>query len=162
MLSTSAAGPAAVRGGAMRVGGYIVGAFVSVLSAALLFRHLGRAETGPYVAALSLVAIVAIAWIAYWPTLAAGVALACVGLLLQATQDNFALPLVVGLRLGTIAVLDLSRQVLTTALTIALVLAGATLVPFLGMTIPVGAVLLVATTLSIYKPQGIRQLRHVA
>jgi O-antigen/teichoic acid export membrane protein len=196
MLSTAAAGPAAVRGGAMRVGGYILGALVGVLSAALLFRHLGRQDSGPYVAALSLAAIVgavsdlgltaigvrelsarpagerwslaqdllglrititaigsvtviAVAWVAYSPTLAAGVALACIGLFLQATQDNFALPLVVGLRLGWVAVLDVSRQVLTTVLTIALVLAGASLLPFLGMSIPVGAVVLVATAMLI-------------
>ena len=48
----------------------------------------------------------------YSPTLAAGVALACVGLLLQATQDNFSLPLLVGLRLGTVSALELSRQLL--------------------------------------------------
>ncbi len=140
ILSTAAAGPAAARGGGLRVGGYIVGALFSVISASLLTRHLGVVQFGEYVTALSLVAIVgalsdlgldgrgraravdaparerwplardllglritltligsvaivAIAWLAYSPTLAAGVALACVGLLLQATQDNFALPL---------------------------------------------------------------------
>jgi O-antigen/teichoic acid export membrane protein len=176
----------------LRVGGYIVGALVSVLSAALLFRHLGVRDTGRYVTALSLVAIVGslsdlgltavgvrelsrrppgerwalakdllglriiltvagsaavigIAWAAYSVTLADGVALACVGLLLQATQDNFALPLVVDLRLAWVSALDLARQLLTTMLTVALVLLGATLVPFLGISIPVGAVVLVAT-----------------
>ncbi|HEY5194325.1 MAG TPA: oligosaccharide flippase family protein [Solirubrobacteraceae bacterium] len=202
MLSTSAAGPAAMRGGAMRVGGYIVGALVSVLSAALLFRHLGVTETGNYVKALTLAAIVgafsdlgltavglremsrrpaaerwslardllglritltvmgsivvtAIAWVAYSATLAEGVALACVGLLLQATQDNFSLPLVVGLRLGWVAALDLTRQLLTSLLTVALVLAGATLLPFLGMSIPVGAVVLIATVVLV---RGTRRL----
>ena len=101
------------------------------------------------------VVLVAIAWFAYSPTLAAGVALACVGLLLQATQDNFALPLVVGLRLGTVSALDLSRQLLTTALVILLVLAGASLVPFLGISIPVGAVILLATALLV---RGTRSL----
>lgn len=181
----------------MRVVGYITGALFSVVSASLLFRHLGRIGTGEYVLALSLVAIVgalsdlgltavgvreisarpeqerwplardllglrialtlagsvvmvAIAWIAYTPTLAAGVALACVGLLLQATQDNFALPLVIGLRLGTVSALELSRQVLTTLLTIALVFAGATLLPFLGMSIPVGVIAL-ATTVALVR-----------
>ena len=42
----------------MRVGGYIVGSLVSVVSAALLFRHLGKVDTGHYVTAVSLVAIV--------------------------------------------------------------------------------------------------------
>jgi O-antigen/teichoic acid export membrane protein len=102
------------------------------------------------------VVIVAIAWVAYSPTLAAGVALACVGLLLQATQDNFALPLVVGLRLGSVSALELSRQVLTTVFTIALVLAGASLVPFLGISIPVGAIVLLATAVLV---RGTRSLR---
>jgi len=171
----------------MRVGGYIVGTLVSVLSAALLFRHLGVGDTGLYITALSLVAIVAalsdlgltavgvrelstrpheerwslardllglrltltlvgaiivtaIAGAAYSSRIALGVALGCVGLMLQATQDNLSLPLVVGLRLGWVAALDLSRQLLTTALTVALVLAGATLVPFLAIPIPVGVV----------------------
>lgn len=175
----------------------MVGVLVSTLGAALLFRHLGVVDTGRYVTALSLVAIVgamsdlgltavgvremarqsgserwsiardllglrltltivgctvvtAIAWLAYSPTLAAGVALAGVGLLLQATQDNFALPLVVGLRLAWVSALELSRQLLTTAVTVLLVLAGATLLPFLGMSIPVGAVMLVATAVLVW------------
>lgn len=173
----------------MRVGGYFAGTLVGVLAAALLFRHLGVRDTGRYVTALSLVAIVAavsdlgltavgvrelstrppderwplardllglritltvvgsvvviaIAALVYSSTMGVGVALACVGLLLQATQDNFALPLVVGLRLGWVSALDLTRQVLTALATVALVLAGATLVPFLGISIPVGAIVL--------------------
>ena len=192
LLATTAAGPAAVRGGALRVGGYLAGALVSAVSAALLFRHLGVQDTGRYVTAMSLVAIVgalsdlgltaigvreiatrpaeerwplardllglritltvigasamtAIAWAAYSSTLAAGVALAGVGLLLQATQDNFALPLVVGLRLGWVSALDLARQLLTTLTTVLLVIVGARLLPFLGISIPVGLIVLVAT-----------------
>ncbi len=196
VLSTTAAGPAAARGGGLRVGGYIVGALFSVISASLLTRHLGVVQFGEYVTALSLVAIVgalsdlgltavgvrelstlppeerwplardllglrivltftgsaaivAIAWVAYSSTLAAGVTLACVGLLLQATQDNFALPLLVGLRLGTVSALELSRQLLTTVFTVLLVFAGATLVPFLGVSIPVGAIVLAATAMLV-------------
>lgn len=186
----------------MRVVGYATGVLVSVVSAALLFRHLGVADTGRYVLALSLVAIVAvfsdlgltavgirelssrppddrwalagdllglrivltllgstvviaIAWACYSPTVGAGVALACVGLLLQATQDNYAMPLVVGLRLGTVSALDLSRQLLTTLAIVALVLAGATLVPFLAISIPVGVFVLIATVLLV---RGTRSL----
>jgi O-antigen/teichoic acid export membrane protein len=196
ILSTSAAGPAAARGGGLRVGGYIVGALSSVISASLLTRHLGVVRFGEYVTALSLVAlvgtlsdlgltavgvrelsmrppaersslardllglritltlvgsvaIVALAWFAYSPTLAVGVALACIGLLLQATQDNFALPLLIGLRLGAVAALELSRQLLTTVFTIALVFAGAALIPFLGVSIPVGLIALVATMMLV-------------
>jgi O-antigen/teichoic acid export membrane protein len=193
VLSSTQAGPAAVRGGALRVGGYVVGALVSALAAALLFRYLGVVDVGRYVTATSLVAIVgalsdlgltavgvreisirpaserwqlarellglrisltvlggtvitAIAAVSYSPTLAAGVALASVGLLLQATQDNFALPLLVGLRLRWIAALDLSRQVLTTMVVVLLVLVGAPFLSFLAISIPVGVVVLILTT----------------
>jgi O-antigen/teichoic acid export membrane protein len=183
---------AAARGGALRVGGYIVGALVSAVSAALLFRHLGLIDTGRYVTAMSLVAIVgalsdlgltavgvreislrppaerwtlaadllglrltltaaggvamiAIAWAAYSPTLAAGVGLAVAGLLLQATQDNLAMALIVDLRLGWVSALELLRQLLTTLMTVLLVLIGARLVPFLGISIPVGLAVLLCT-----------------
>ncbi len=196
ILSTTAAGPAAVRGGAMRVGGYVVGTLVSILSAALLFRHLGKDDTGLYITALSLVAIVAalsdlgltavgvrelatrppderwtlardllglritltlvgavlvtaVAAAAYSSTIALGVALGCLGLMLQATQDNFALPLTVELRLGWVSVLDLTRQLLTTALTVLLVVAGASLVPFLAIPIPVGLVVVAMTVVLV-------------
>lgn len=202
ILATSLAGPAAVRGGALRVGGYLLGVLASALSAALLFRHLGVVDTGRYVTAISLVAIVgtfsdfgltavglrelasrppnerwalardllglrltltlagglvaiAIAWVAYSAELAAGVALANVGLLLVVTQDNFAIPLTIWLRLGWIAALELMRQLLTVALTVALVLAGARLLPFLGMTIPVGCVVVAVTVLLV---RGTRRL----
>ncbi|HTZ63825.1 MAG TPA: hypothetical protein VMB51_06945 [Solirubrobacteraceae bacterium] len=93
--------------------------------------------------------IVVVAWLVYSPTLAAGVALASVGLLLQVTQENFALPLLIGLRLGWIAAFETSRLLLTTLLTIVLVIAGATLVPFLGISIPVGIAILVVTAVLV-------------
>jgi O-antigen/teichoic acid export membrane protein len=192
LLGSSEAGPAATRGGALRVGGYIVGALVSAVSAALLFRHLGVVDTGRYVTAMSLVAIVgaisdlgltavgvreislrpeserwtlasellglrivltlaggaavtAITAASYDTTLAAGVALAGCGLLLQAAQDNFAIPLIVDLRLGWVSVLELLRQLLTTMVILLLVFAGASLLPFLAVSIPVGVVVLALT-----------------
>lgn len=202
VLSTPAAGRAAARGGGMRVAGYGVGVLFSVLSASLLFRHLGIGGTGQYVTALSLVTIVgafsdlgltavgvrelarlapaqrgplmrdllglrialtlvggavvvALAALAYSTTLAAGVALACLGLLLLAAQDNFALPLLVELRLGVVSAIELGRQALASVLIIALVLAGATLLAFLSVSIPVGAVALVCTGLLV---RGTRSL----
>jgi O-antigen/teichoic acid export membrane protein len=202
VLSTPAAGPAAVRGGTLRVGAYVVGALISTASAALLFRHLGKIEAGRYVTALALVAIlgavsdlgltsvglrelsirppterwalardllglritltlaggaivIAFAWVSYSTTLAAGVALAALGLLLLVIQDNAALPLVIGLRLGAVSALELSRQLLSIACTIGLVLAGAHLLPFLGISIPVGVVVLAATLVLV---RGTRQL----
>jgi O-antigen/teichoic acid export membrane protein len=202
ILDTPAAGPAAVRGGALRVGGYLIGVLASTLSAALLFRHLGVADTGRYVTALSLVAIVGtvsdfgltgvglrelasrppsqrwalardllglritltvvggiaaigIAWIAYSPEMAAGVAIANVGLLLLVTQDNFAIPMTIWLRLGWVAALELMRQLLTVLLTVVLVLLGARVLPFLGMSIPVGVVVLAVTVVLV---RGTRKL----
>lgn len=58
LLSTPAAGPAAVRGGAMRTGSFLAGSLVSVGTAALLFRHLGVVNAGSYTTALSLSAVV--------------------------------------------------------------------------------------------------------
>jgi O-antigen/teichoic acid export membrane protein len=202
VLATSAAGPRAVRGAALRVGGYIAGALVSAVSAALLFRHLGVTMSGRYVLAVSLVAIVgaisdlgltavgvrelsnrptsersslardllglritltviggtivtAVAADAYSVPLGAGVGLACVGLLLQTAQDNFALPFVVDLRLGTVSALDLTRQLLVTMLIAVLVAAGAGLLPFLAIPIPVGFVVAVATARLV---RGVRPL----
>jgi O-antigen/teichoic acid export membrane protein len=202
LLSSAQAGPAAVRGGAFRVGGYILGALVSAIAAALLFRYLGVVDIGRYVTAMSLVAIVgalsdlgltavgvretstrppgerwqvardllglritmtvlggviitAIAAVAYSATLATGVALASVGLLLQATQDNFALPLLVGLRLGWVAALDLMRQALTTVVVVLLVLAGAPFLSFLAISIPVGVVVLVVTARLVWNTRSL-------
>ncbi len=57
LLDTSAAGPAAIRGGAMRLVAFGVGSLLSVLSVALMFRHLGLEDSGRYVTILALVAI---------------------------------------------------------------------------------------------------------
>ena len=96
-----------------------------------------------------------LAWLAYSPTLAAGVALACVGLLLQATQDNFALPLLVGLRLGAVSALELPASCSRRVFTIVLVFAGAALVPFLGVSIPVGLIVLVATVMLVHNTRAL-------
>ncbi len=58
VLDTPAAGVAAIRGGALRIAGYVAGIAVSVVSSALLLRHLGVVQTGDYVTVMSLVALV--------------------------------------------------------------------------------------------------------
>jgi O-antigen/teichoic acid export membrane protein len=58
LSSSAAAGPAAIRGGVLRVGGYAVGVVFTVTSAALLFRHLGVADGGRYVTVFALIATV--------------------------------------------------------------------------------------------------------
>jgi O-antigen/teichoic acid export membrane protein len=57
LLGSSAAGPAAIRGGVLRAGGYVGGVLLSVGAAAMLFRHLGVVDGGRYVTVISLVAI---------------------------------------------------------------------------------------------------------
>jgi O-antigen/teichoic acid export membrane protein len=59
LLDTPQAGPAAVRGGALRVAGYAAGVLITVVSAALLFRHLGVVDSGRYVTILALTSVVA-------------------------------------------------------------------------------------------------------
>jgi len=109
-----------------------------------------------------------IAGLAYSGTLAAGVSLAGVGLLLQATQDNYSLPLIVGLRLGWVSALDLVRQLLTTLVTVLLVVLGARLLPFLGVSVPVGLIVLIATaalvrsTRSLSPSFNLRRWRQLA
>ena len=61
LLDSSAAGPAAVRGGAMRVTGYAAASLIALGSGALLYRHLGVVKSGRYNAAGTLVALVAAA-----------------------------------------------------------------------------------------------------
>jgi O-antigen/teichoic acid export membrane protein len=58
ILASSMAGPTAVRGGAIRVGGFALGSLVGVVASAFLYRHLGRANTGNYGLVLALVALV--------------------------------------------------------------------------------------------------------
>src|SRR4051812_43077507 len=59
LLDTPSAGPAAIRGGAIRIAGYGAGIVITTLSAALLFRHLGVEDGGRYVTVVALVSIVA-------------------------------------------------------------------------------------------------------
>jgi O-antigen/teichoic acid export membrane protein len=59
ILDTPEAGPAAIRGGVLRVLGYGAGALLSVVSAALLFRHLGVEDGGRYVTVTSLILVAA-------------------------------------------------------------------------------------------------------
>jgi O-antigen/teichoic acid export membrane protein len=190
LLDTSAAGPTAIRGGALRVASYVVGTLAGVGSAALLFRHLHDVDAGRYSVAIALVSIVAgvsdlgltavgvrelsvltgaarnaiarnllglrfvlsvagtvlitafAAVAGYGMTLTFGVALAGVGLVLQSVQSALSMSLISDLRLGWVALFEGMRAVLSAALIVALVLAGAHLLAFLTVTIPVGIVVL--------------------
>ncbi|HTR88924.1 MAG TPA: oligosaccharide flippase family protein [Solirubrobacteraceae bacterium] len=59
MLDSDAAGGLLIRGGTLRLGSYVAVVALSVLSAALLTRHLGVARFGQYTVVLSLVGVVA-------------------------------------------------------------------------------------------------------
>lgn len=190
ILDTAAAGPRAIRGSSWRIVGYLGGLLLSVLATALLFRHLGRSQTGRYTLAISLVTIVAglsdlgltsigvrelsvrdergririarsimglrivtstvgvllvaafAAGVGDGSTLVAGVLCAGLGVLLQSCQSTLAMSLVADMRSPLVAGFDFLRVVLTSGLVIALVAAGATLLPFLAVSIPVGLIVL--------------------
>jgi O-antigen/teichoic acid export membrane protein len=57
LLDTDRAGSVAIRGAAVRVGGYGLAILLSVGSSALLFRHLGVVASGHYVVIISLVTL---------------------------------------------------------------------------------------------------------
>ena len=197
LLDTPAAGPAAIRGSALRSVGYIVGMGLSLISVPLLIRHLGAIDYGRYVVAITLVTIIqgvtdvglgqigvreyatregrdrtrlmanllgvrialtgvgvllatAFAVVAgYGQQVVLGTFLAGVAMVLTVIQGTFAVPLASRLQLGWVTALELLRQALGVAVIVALVLAGAGLLPFLGATVPVALVVLVATGLVI-------------
>lgn len=57
VLDSPAAGAAAIRGGTLRLGGYLAGTALSVASAAVLFRALGVEDSGRYVLAASIATV---------------------------------------------------------------------------------------------------------
>jgi O-antigen/teichoic acid export membrane protein len=57
LLDSPAAGPAAIRGGALRLVGYGISSLVGLAAMALLFRHLGVEDAGRYVTIVALVAL---------------------------------------------------------------------------------------------------------
>jgi O-antigen/teichoic acid export membrane protein len=59
ILDTPDAGPAAIRGGALRTAGYAASVLLSLASAPLLFRHLGVEDFGRYTTVLSLIMLAA-------------------------------------------------------------------------------------------------------
>ncbi len=59
VLDTERAGSLVVRGGAWRVGGYVVGTLISLVGVALVTRHLGVGQYGQYQTVLSLLMVVA-------------------------------------------------------------------------------------------------------
>jgi O-antigen/teichoic acid export membrane protein len=60
LVDTPQAGPAALRGSAVRAGGYVVGLLLGLVSAPLLIRHLGIVDFGRYMTVVSVVGLVAV------------------------------------------------------------------------------------------------------
>jgi O-antigen/teichoic acid export membrane protein len=79
----------------------------------------------------------------------AGAALAGLGLLFQNVQLTLSISLMSRLRLGWVTAIELLRQVVTVAVIVALVVAGASLLPFLATPIPAGLAILVFTAVLV-------------
>lgn len=183
ILDSSEAGPAAIRGGALRAGSYALGILLSLVSAPLLIRHLGVTGYGQFVTISSLLFIVtgivdsgltnvgvreyttlegerrtefmrnlngmrlliplaggllAVAFSAvagYGSTLVLGTAIGAVGVVLLLAGSSFTVPMIARLRADRVAGLDLLRQVITVGGLIALVVVGASLLPFFAVPI---------------------------
>lgn len=76
----------------------------------------------------------------YSQTLVLGTLIAGVGMTLQVLQDTYAITLNAQLRIGSVALVELVRQVTMVSLVIGLVLIGANLLPFWAAAIPAGLV----------------------
>lgn len=81
----------------------------------------------------------------YRSVVVAGVAIAGCGLMFQNMQSTLSLSLVSRLRLGLLTATEVGRQALTTILTILLVSLGLSLLWFIGLTVPVALLFLLAT-----------------
>lgn len=209
VLDTPQAGPTALRGSALRTGGYVAGILLSLISAPLLVRHLGVADFGRYVTVTSLISIVtgftegglnaivlrefatlddsarrqmmrsaigirivltvtgvalatAFALAAgYEPAMVIGTVLAGTGLVIQLMQSLFSVTLQSRLRFGWVTATDLIRQAVSVALIVALVLAGAGLVPLLAVAIPAAAVSLAVTIPLVWRATPLTPTFHL-
>jgi len=99
-----------------------------------------------FLAFVGVIVAVAFAAVAgYGQTLVLGAVIAGVGMILVVLQDTYAIPLTAGLRMGWVAAGELLRTVGTAIAIVALVLAGAGLLPFYAAVIP-GALAGIALT----------------
>jgi O-antigen/teichoic acid export membrane protein len=96
--------------------------------------------------AVGVVFAVAFAVVAgYGGDLVVATALAGAGLFFGVLQATYTVPLSTHLLVGRVSALELAKQVLTVIIIVALVAAGAGLVPLLAVPLPVGLILAVAT-----------------
>ena len=110
--------------------------------------------------ALTLVGVAAatgFAALAGYPgVVVAGTAVAGLGILLLNTQSTLMMPLSIELRMGAITLLETLRHALTLVGVAVLVLAGASLLPFFGIQIAVGVVVLLLTPFFVLGVAGMR------
>jgi O-antigen/teichoic acid export membrane protein len=99
----------------------------------------------------------AAALLGYSGAMVAGAALASGAGVLLAGQQTATVPLQTALRIGTVTALDVARQAATTALMLGGVAAGAGLLAFLAIPVPVAVLLVVLTTAALRG--GVRRAR---
>jgi O-antigen/teichoic acid export membrane protein len=193
ILDTSAAGPSVIKGSMLRVGGYGLGTLATVISSAVVIRHLGVIDTGHFLTVTALVTIVATisdlgltgfavreyatepraqgrrflrnllgirialafgglllavlfgVLVGYPTVMVVGTAIAGLGMMVLVVQDGCSIPLQVRLRFGWVAGLQLAIQVGVAIEAVLLVLAGARLLPFFALQLPVVIPVLIAT-----------------
>jgi O-antigen/teichoic acid export membrane protein len=193
ILDTAEAGPSVIRGGVLRLGGYVLGALATVASSAVVIRHLGVVDTGHFLTITALLAIVATVsdlgltgfavreyatgprsdgrrflrnllgirlalalsglviailfglLVGYPEVMVLGTVIAGFGMVFLVVQDGIAIPLQVGLRFGWVAGLQLAIQVGVAIEAVLLALAGAGLLPFFALQLPIVIPVLIVT-----------------
>lgn len=208
VLDSSGAGGLIIRGGVMRFGGYAAAVALSVLSTALLTRHLQPAGFSRYTTILSLVGVVAVITDAgmsnlgtrefavregadrdtlmrdllglrvsltligvvlafafalaagYDDTLLLGTLAASLATVALVFQHTLSIPLSASLRLGTLSALELARQALTVGAIVALVLAGAGILPLLTVTLVANLLLVPLTAVFVRGQISLRPELH--
>lgn len=209
VLDSTTAGGKVIRGGGLRLGSYVAGLVIGLISAPLLVRHLSVADFGLYATVTSIVFVVggltegglanvairnyavsgpeerrrtldalmglrvvltvggmalAVAFtvVAGYPSeVVAGTAIAGIGLLFGAWQNTVALVLQAELKLGSLALVDLVRQIVSTALIVVLVVAGAGLLAFFAVTPLAFIAALAATLVAVGRAMHLRPTRDV-
>jgi O-antigen/teichoic acid export membrane protein len=193
ILDTTDAGPAVIRGSLLRVGAYAIGTLATVVSSAVVIRHLGVIDTGHFTTVTALVTIVATVsdlgltgiavreyaagprsqgreflrnllgirlaitlsglviavlfglLVGYPAVMVIGTVIAGAGMAVFVAQDGCSIPLQVGLRFGWMAGLQLAIQAGAAIEAVLLALAGAGLLPFFALQLPVVVPALVVT-----------------
>jgi O-antigen/teichoic acid export membrane protein len=196
-LTAPDAGGRAIRGGAIRVGGYGVGLLLTAIASVFLLRHLGVVRFGQYTTVVAIVTVVfgvtdagltlvgqrelvhadparrrtlladlvgirlvltplgvalgvLFTVIAGYPNaLVTGTVLAGAGGVLAVVANTLMLPPTVDLRYGAVTTTELARQLVIVGGIVALVVAGAGLVPFFAVYIAGGAVALVVALMFV-------------